>query len=227
MSLLQTWHRLHDLRFCPPTALQCCFVAGTTHLLAFVSNKTPKRKADALDRAKDCIRLMSYMAVSWPAGQQKQKLLENLLVEYGAKLDDNEGTVPLKSPPVASSSFDIMGPFAQHSNESVPPSNGTAQTFNVATNQDRQVNSAAIPSWLPSEAYDSTVSSQIPDSQSLSPPFLFSSYTEEPQYLSPFDSSSFNQAIPVPPLHSLQSIPTPPIIDPRAQRAPSFSNVDR
>lgn len=227
MSLLQTWHRLHDLRFCPPTALQCCFVAGTTHLLAFVSNKTPKRKADALDRAKDCIRLMSYMAVSWPAGQQKQKLLENLLVEYGAKLDDNEGTVPLKSPPVASSSFDIMGPFAQHSNESVPPSNGTAQTFNVATNQDRQVNSAAIPSWLPSEAYDSTVSSRIPDSQSLSPPFLFSSYTEEPQYLPPFDSSSFNQAIPVPPLHSLQSIPTPPIIDPRAQRAPSFSNVDR
>jgi hypothetical protein len=83
VALLQTWHRLHDLRFTPPTALQCCFVAGTTHLLSFATSRTEKKKMDALNRAQDCIKLMSYMAVSWPAARQKQKFLENLLVEYG------------------------------------------------------------------------------------------------------------------------------------------------
>ena len=120
MNLLQTWHRLHDLRFCPPTALQCCFVAGTTHLLAFVSNKTPKRKADALSRAKDCIRLMSHMAVSWPAGQQKQKLLENLLVEYGAKMQGTPESTPAGHALPAkqeAAHFDFLGVFAQHDNE--------------------------------------------------------------------------------------------------------------
>jgi hypothetical protein len=117
VNLLQTWHRLHDLRFTPPTALQCCFVAGTTHLLAFVSNKTPKRKADALNRAKDCIRLMSYMAKSWPAGQQKQRLLENLLTEYGAMADKTAQSEVKQELPIESSQhpsqFDPLGPFAQ------------------------------------------------------------------------------------------------------------------
>jgi len=58
-------------------------VAGTTHLLSFATSRTEKKKQDALNRAQDCIRLMSYMAVSWPAAQQKQKFLEDLLVEYG------------------------------------------------------------------------------------------------------------------------------------------------
>lgn len=170
---------------------------------------------------------MGYMAVSWPAGRQKQKLLENLLVEYGAKMDDQEETVPLTSPSIPSTSFDILGPFAQHSSDIIMASNVTTQPVDATPAQAPQVHSLAMPSWLPSESYEGAVSSRIPDSQSLSPPFMFSSYTEEQQYLAPFDSSSFNQAIPVPPLHSLQSIPTPPIVDPRAQRAPSFSTVDR
>jgi hypothetical protein len=91
VALLQTWHRLHDLRFTPPTALQCCFVAGTTHLLSFATSRTEKKKTDALNRAQDCIRLMSYMAVSWPAAQQKQKFLEDLLVEYGMTAKTRSG----------------------------------------------------------------------------------------------------------------------------------------
>ncbi|KAK8847702.1 hypothetical protein IAR55_005561 [Kwoniella newhampshirensis] len=83
ITLLQTWHRLHDLRFTPPTALQCCFIAGTTHLLSMASSRTPKKQAEALGRVQECIRLMRLIALSWPAAQQKQILLENLLAEYG------------------------------------------------------------------------------------------------------------------------------------------------
>lgn len=227
VNLLQTWHRLHDLRFCPPTALQCCFVAGTTHLLAFVSNKTPKRKADALDRAKDCIRLMSYMAVSWPAGKQKQTLLENLLVEYGAKMDDTEHPAPPTSPPIPPTSFDLLGPFAQHSTESGIAYQTPAQPSSTAPSRHEQSDQQIPPSWLPSESFDSGVPLRIPGSQSLSPPFMFSSYTDEPQYLQPFDSGSFNQAMPVPTHQPLQQIPTPPLQESREQRVPSFSNMDR
>ncbi|WVR06185.1 hypothetical protein IAU60_003215 [Kwoniella sp. DSM 27419] len=86
IMLLQTWHRLHNLRFCPPTAIQCCFIAGTTHLLALASSSTPKKQAEALGRAQDCINLMKLMAVSWPAGQHQQILLEGLLEEYGVSI---------------------------------------------------------------------------------------------------------------------------------------------
>jgi hypothetical protein len=102
VTLLQTWHRLHDLRFTPPTALQCCFIAGTTHLLSFASSRTEKKQADALSRAQECIRLMSYMAVSWPAAQQKQKLLEDLLGEYGMSVSsrsDGKTLAETKSQP--------------------------------------------------------------------------------------------------------------------------------
>ncbi|KAK4689029.1 urea carboxylase, partial [Tremellales sp. Uapishka_1] len=82
-SLLQTWHRLHDLRFSPPTALQCCFIAGTTHLLAMASSQTPKKQTLALARVQECTRLLGLMAVTWPAARQKQLVLETLLAEYG------------------------------------------------------------------------------------------------------------------------------------------------
>lgn len=83
VSLLEIWHRQHDLRHVPPTALQCCFIAGTTHLLSFASSRSEKRQTEALGRAQKCIQLLSYMAVSWPAALQKQKLLEELMAEYG------------------------------------------------------------------------------------------------------------------------------------------------
>lgn len=81
--LLQTFHRLHDLRFTPPTAMQCCFVAGTTHLLALASSRTPTKQRNALAHAQECIRLLGLISVSTPAAKQKQVLLENLLSEYG------------------------------------------------------------------------------------------------------------------------------------------------
>ncbi|WWC95840.1 hypothetical protein V866_002707 [Kwoniella sp. B9012] len=83
ITLLTTWHRFHNLRFCPPTAIQCCFIGGTTHLLSLASAQSPKRQMESLSRARECIKLMKYMAVSWPAAQHQQILLENLLSEYG------------------------------------------------------------------------------------------------------------------------------------------------
>lgn len=60
---------------------------------------------------------MSYMARSWPAGQQKQKLLENLLTEYGAMADRTAQSEVKQEPPAEttnqSSHFDPLGPFAQ------------------------------------------------------------------------------------------------------------------
>lgn len=94
VSLLQIWHRQHDLRYVPPTALQCCFIAGTTHLLAYASSRSEKRQAEALGRAQQCIQLLSYMAVSWPAALQKQKLLEDLLAEYGRASGRSQAQTP-------------------------------------------------------------------------------------------------------------------------------------
>ncbi|ORY32910.1 fungal-specific transcription factor domain-domain-containing protein [Naematelia encephala] len=154
ITLLQTWHRLHDLRFTPPTALQCCFIAGTTHLLSMVSSRTPKKQAEALSRVQECIRLLKLIAVSWPAAQQKQILLENLLGEYGlsvassrsserASVDsDREGSdtpsvgirasSPLSNP--ASSSYDNLGINLQ------PPQSYTMPVYaNPAFPQDQSL----------------------------------------------------------------------------------------
>jgi len=69
-------------------------------LLSFATSRTEKKKTDALNRAQDCIRLMSYMAVSWPAAQQKQKFLEDLLVEYGMTANSRSaGNSPPESAP--------------------------------------------------------------------------------------------------------------------------------
>ncbi|WWC62347.1 uncharacterized protein I303_104943 [Kwoniella dejecticola CBS 10117] len=92
IGLLQTWHRFHNLRFCPPTAIQCCFIAGTTHLLSLASSQGPKKQSEALARAQECIQLMKLMAVSWPAARHQQVLLENLLSEYGISMGSNRLT---------------------------------------------------------------------------------------------------------------------------------------
>jgi hypothetical protein len=151
-------------------------------LLAFVSNKTPKRKADALSRAKDCIRLMSYMAVSWPAGQQKQRLLENLLVEYGAKINGTaEPTPPTQAAPTKqeTADFDFFGAFAQHDNEA---------------SMTRQMHFAsAAPTMTPEQAIHLTqaMSTSIPaetipvntTTETAAYPFLPSSYPGDQPYL--------------------------------------------
>jgi hypothetical protein len=85
VSLLQTWHKLHDLRFAPPCILESCFTAGTTHLLAYTCARTQRKQLEALARAKECTRLMETMATSWPAAQQKHELLEQLTAQYIAK----------------------------------------------------------------------------------------------------------------------------------------------
>ncbi|GHJ84926.1 hypothetical protein NliqN6_1328 [Naganishia liquefaciens] len=183
VNLLQTWHRHHDLRFCPPTALQCCFVAGTTHLLAFVSNKTPKRKADALNRAKDCIRLMGYMAVSWPAGQQKQRLLENLLVEYGAKMQGTPERAPVghvlpaKQEPIQ---FDFLGAFIQHDNEAQTTRQMHVNISEQSSISDQSVRRPELSSSPMTIAQG--VSIRQPAAEPVLYPFLPSSYPEE-QYL--------------------------------------------
>jgi hypothetical protein len=42
----------------------------------------------------ECIRLMRFMAVSWPAAKQTQILLENLLAEYGFSAENKgEGSI--------------------------------------------------------------------------------------------------------------------------------------
>ncbi|WWC70565.1 uncharacterized protein I206_104516 [Kwoniella pini CBS 10737] len=92
IGLLQTWHRFHNLRYCPPTAIQCCFIAGTTHLLSLASSQGPKKQSEALLRAQECIKLMKLMAVSWPAAKHQQMLLENLLSEYGLSMGSNRLT---------------------------------------------------------------------------------------------------------------------------------------
>jgi len=82
ITLIQTWNKLHDLHFAPPPVLECCFTAGTTHLLAYTCAKTEKKRFDALQRVRECIDLMKIMADTWPAARQKQDLLEGLAEQY-------------------------------------------------------------------------------------------------------------------------------------------------
>jgi hypothetical protein len=82
ITLIHTWNKLHDLHFAPPPVLECCFTAGTTHLLAYTCAKTEKKRFDALQRVRECIELMKIMADTWPAARQKQDLLEGLLEQY-------------------------------------------------------------------------------------------------------------------------------------------------
>ncbi|KAH8080060.1 fungal-specific transcription factor domain-containing protein, partial [Filobasidium floriforme] len=119
-SLLQTWHKLHDLRFAPPCILESCFTAGTTHLLAYTCARTQRKQLEALARAKECTRLMETMAASWPAAQQKHELLEQLTAQYIAKNppeisseERDEGLKGHADPPVVdlAESFGTVNPY--------------------------------------------------------------------------------------------------------------------
>jgi hypothetical protein len=59
---------------------------GTTHLLSLAGARTEKRQVDALNRTRECIRLLGFMAVSWPMARQSQYLLNSLLEEYRTSL---------------------------------------------------------------------------------------------------------------------------------------------
>jgi len=84
IHLLQIWHRVHNLRYTPPTALQVCFVAGTTHLLSLASSRTGSKKhTEAAEHLVECVRLLGFMAVSWPAAEQARLLLDGLRNDYG------------------------------------------------------------------------------------------------------------------------------------------------
>jgi hypothetical protein len=70
-----------------------------------------------LSRAQECIRLLSHMAVSWPAAQQKQKLLEHLLAEYGMTVSSRQDGKTLAE---ASSSTRLLGEDGFRSSRQLP-----------------------------------------------------------------------------------------------------------
>lgn len=84
IQMLQIWHRIHDLRYSPPTALQVCFIAGTTHLLSLATSRSSTKKhLEAAVKVDECVRLLRFMAVSWPAAEQARLLLDGLRTDYG------------------------------------------------------------------------------------------------------------------------------------------------
>nr|XP_019045924.1 hypothetical protein I302_06315 [Kwoniella bestiolae CBS 10118]OCF24854.1 hypothetical protein I302_06315 [Kwoniella bestiolae CBS 10118] len=150
ITLLTTWHRFHNLRFCPPTAIQCCFIAGTTHLLSLASAQSPKKQIESLNRAQECIKLMKLMAVSWPAAQHQQVLLENLLSEYGISLGSQRLTQQIDQmnlakvepdPPPMSNAIDRT---AHKSSQHMPAvQSGTSDQAYLSSSQN--VNSMTVP----------------------------------------------------------------------------------
>jgi hypothetical protein len=102
IHLLWIWHRYHDLRFSPPTALQVCFVAGTTHLLSLASARSnSKRQSDSVARVDECLRLLGFMAKSWLAAEQARALLQGLKEEYGFS-ESNKAAEDLRSSALSS-----------------------------------------------------------------------------------------------------------------------------
>ncbi|KAH8085657.1 fungal-specific transcription factor domain-containing protein, partial [Filobasidium floriforme] len=83
ITLLKIWHRLYNLRYTTPTALQAAFTAGTTFLLSAVQTRAPKRRGNAIDGAKDCVTMLRHMSRSWSAAAQKAEILDALAADYG------------------------------------------------------------------------------------------------------------------------------------------------
>lgn len=114
IDLLQLWDKAHDLRFCPPTAIQICFVSGTTHLLSLASTRSNShRQAESFGRVQECGRLLGRIARSWPSATQTKILLESLRDEYGFSIGPpNENKASelsnLTVPPVASPRYGLI-----------------------------------------------------------------------------------------------------------------------
>ena len=98
--MLQIWHRFHDLRYSPPSALQVCFIAGTTHLLSLASSRSNSKKhVEAAANVDECVKLLRYMAVSWPAAEQARLLLDGLRTDYGLSGTASVPQAPKKEAP--------------------------------------------------------------------------------------------------------------------------------
>jgi hypothetical protein len=104
VTLLRTWHRLHNLRYNTPTALQAAFTAGTTFLLSAVQTRAPKRRLSAIQGVKDCLMLLDHMGHSWTAAAQKAEILASLAADYGVRLDgtDSASDVHCRQPTMQS-----------------------------------------------------------------------------------------------------------------------------
>jgi hypothetical protein len=105
IHMLQIWHRVHNLRYTPPTALQVCFVAGTTHLLSLASSRANSKKhLEAAAHLVECVRLLRFMAVSWPAAEQARLLLDGLRADYGLA-----GPISVPPSPRSAPRYDPIG----------------------------------------------------------------------------------------------------------------------
>jgi hypothetical protein len=87
-DLLRIWHRYHGIRNIPPMAVQCCFVAGSVHLLGMACCPVePASQIEDSSRLDECVQLLCSM--TWPAGEQAAGILGHLRSEYSA-LDGHE-----------------------------------------------------------------------------------------------------------------------------------------
>lgn len=164
VSLLQTWHKLHDLRFAPPCILESCFTAGTTHLLAYTCARTQRKQLEALARAKECTRLMETMATSWPAAQQKHELLEQLTAQYISKNppeisseERDEGLVSRSAdPPVVdlAESFGTVNPYGSAETGSIAPSKATPIREISLPERPQQETGPSQPYYLPDQNFE-------------------------------------------------------------------------
>jgi hypothetical protein len=110
IQMLQIWHRFHNLRYTPPTALQVCFIAGTTHLLSLASSRSNSKKhVEAAANVDECVKLLRCMAVSWPAAEQARLLLDGLRTDYGLSGTTSVPQSPKKEAPVLSDEVNGSG----------------------------------------------------------------------------------------------------------------------
>ena len=120
--MLHIWHRYHDLRYTPPTALQVCFVAGTTHLLSLASSRSNSKKhAEAAANVDECVKLLRCMAVSWPAAEQARLLLDGLRTDYGLSSTTSVQQPPKREAAVLSDQVDGTGVISSYGTTPIMP----------------------------------------------------------------------------------------------------------
>lgn len=120
--MLQIWHRYHDLRYTPPTALQVCFIAGTTHLLSLASSRSNSKKhVEAAANVDECVKLLRCMAVSWPAAEQARLLLDGLRTDYGLSGTSSVPQSPKREAAVLSDRVDAAGAMPSYGTTPMMP----------------------------------------------------------------------------------------------------------
>jgi hypothetical protein len=123
-----------------------------------VQHRTPKRKSDALDGARNCITLLRHISQSWPAAALKADILAHLAEEYGTPFQDSSGASNILPPRRGSLQAQPVPPLVEQNPSSLATPLGHAMAAEEATTSPVEtfgMDVTSLAGSLPSDYYGS------------------------------------------------------------------------